>query len=69
MAALKDAEYPEMKRGITVFILMNVQDKYYFKLIEIIYDLSEVREIHSVHGDEVLLVKLVLTPEMLSSDS
>ena len=69
MAALKDAEYPEMKRGITVFILMNVQARKEFKLIEKLYELEEVREIHSVHGDVDLLVKVVLTRDLLSSDA
>ena len=69
MAALKDAEYPEMKRGITVFILMYVQAKKEFKLIEKLYELEEVREIHSVHGDVDLLVKVVLTRDLLSSDA
>ena len=69
MADLKDAEYPEMKRGITVFILMNVQAKKEFKLIEKLYELEEVREIHSVHGDVDLLLKVVLTRDLLSSDA
>jgi DNA-binding Lrp family transcriptional regulator len=69
MAELKDAEYPEMKRGITVFILMNVQAKKEYKLIEKLYELEEVREIHSVHGDVDLLVKVVLTRDLLSSDA
>ena len=69
MADLKDAEYPEMKRGITVFILMNVQAKREFKLIEKLYELEQVKEIHSVHGDVDLLVKVVLTRDLLSSDA
>jgi DNA-binding Lrp family transcriptional regulator len=69
MAVLKDAEYPEMKRGITIFVLMNVQAKKEFKLIERLYELEEVREIHSVHGDVDLLVKVVLTRDLLSSDA
>ena len=69
MGDLKDAEYPEMKRGITVFILMNVQAKREFKLIEKLYELKEVREIHSVHGEVDLLVKVVLTRDLLSSDA
>ena len=69
MADLKDAEYPEMKQGITVFVLMNVQAKREYKLIEKLYELEEVREIHSVHGDVDLLVKVVLTRDLLSSDA
>ena len=69
MADLKDAEYPEMKRGITVFILMNVQAKKENKLIDRLYELQEVREIYSVHGDVDLLVKVELTRDLLSSDA
>jgi DNA-binding Lrp family transcriptional regulator len=69
MAALKDAEYPEMKRGITVFILMKVQAKKEIKLIDKLYELEEVREIHSVHGDVDFLAKVVLTRDLLSSDA
>jgi DNA-binding Lrp family transcriptional regulator len=69
MAELKDCEYPEMKHGITVFILMNVQAKKEIKLMEKIYELEPVREIHSVHGDVDILVKVVLTRDLLSSDA
>ena len=69
MADLKDAEYPEMKQGITVFVLIDVQAKREFKLIEKLYELEEVREIHSVHGDVDLLLKVVLTRDLLSSDA
>ncbi len=69
MAELKDCEYPEMKHGITVFILMSVQAKKEIKLMEKIYELEPVREIHSVHGDVDLLVKVVLTRDLLSSDA
>jgi DNA-binding Lrp family transcriptional regulator len=69
MAELKDCEYPEMKHGITVFILMNVQARKEIKLLEKIYELEPVREIHSVHGDVDILVKVVLTRDLLSSDA
>jgi len=69
MGELKDCEYPEMKHGITVFILMNVQARKEIKLMEKIYELESVREIHSVHGDVDILVKVVLTRDLLSSDA
>jgi DNA-binding Lrp family transcriptional regulator len=69
MDELKDSEYPEMKRGITVFILMNVQAKKEIKLMEKIYELEPVREIHSVHGDVDILVKVELTRDLLTSDA
>jgi DNA-binding Lrp family transcriptional regulator len=69
MEELKDSEYPEMKQGITVFILMNVQAKKEIKLLDKLYELEPVREIHSVHGDVDILVKVVLTRDLLSSDA
>ena len=69
MGELKDSEYPEMKQGITIFILMNVQARKEIKLLEKIYELEPVREIHSVHGDVDILVKVVLTRDLLSSDA
>ena len=69
MTDLKGVKYPEMKREITIFILMNVQAKKEMKLIDKLYELKEVREIYSVHGDVDLLVKVDLTRDLLSSDA
>lgn len=69
MADMKECGYPEMQRGITAFILMNVQAKREDKIVEKLFDLEEVREIHSVHGDVDLLVKVKLTRDLLSSDA
>ena len=69
MADLKDCEYPEMKHGITVFILMNVQARKETRLMEKIYELEPVREIHSVHGEVDILAKIVLTRNLLTSDA
>jgi len=32
-------------------------------------DIEEVREIHSVHGDADILVKIILTRDLVSSDA
>jgi hypothetical protein len=69
MKGLKDIDYPEMKRGITVFVLIIVQAKKETKLIEKLFELEAVKEVHSVHGDVDLLVKVVLTRDLLSSDA
>jgi DNA-binding Lrp family transcriptional regulator len=69
MNELKEVDYPEMKHGITVFILMIVQARKETKLIEKLFELEEVREVHSVHGDVDILVKVVLTRDLLSSDA
>jgi DNA-binding Lrp family transcriptional regulator len=69
MGDLKDAQYPEMKQGINVFILMNVQARKETKLIDKLFELEEVKEVHSVHGDVDIVVKVVLTRNLLSSDA
>lgn len=69
MTDLKGVEYPEMKRAITVFILIKANAKKERKLIDKLYELEEVREIYSVHGDVDLLVKVELTRDLLSSDA
>jgi len=69
MSKLKELEYPEMKQGITAFVLMNVKGKQENRIMEHLYKLDEVVEVHAVHGDVDLLVKIVLTRDLLSSDA
>lgn len=69
MAKFKDVDYPEMKRGITAFIQLLVQARKEDRIIEKLFELDEVREIHSVHGDIDILVKVVLTRDLLVSDA
>jgi DNA-binding Lrp family transcriptional regulator len=69
MAHKQESEYPEMKREITLFILMNVSAKREERIIEKLFALDEVKEIHSVHGSIDIVVKLVLTSDLLSSET
>lgn len=69
MANMTETEYPEMKREITAFILMRVKPKNEFEVMERLFALDEVKEVHSVHGDVDMLVKAVLTRNLLASDA
>ncbi|RJP81103.1 MAG: transcriptional regulator [Desulfobacteraceae bacterium] len=69
MADIKDNDYPEMKRGITAFILMSVDGNREFRIMEKLFHLEEVKEVHSVHGDADILVKVELTRDLLCSDA
>ncbi len=69
MAKKQESEYPEMLREITAFILMNVRAKDENRLMKKLFSLSEVREIHSIHGTVDFLIKIVLTRDLLSSDA
>ena len=69
MADKKEIEYPEMLRKITAFVLMHVIARKEEKVIEKLYALRDVKEIHSVHGDVDILLKIVLTRDLVSSDA
>jgi DNA-binding Lrp family transcriptional regulator len=68
MSEKQENEYPEMQREITVFVLMNVSTKRASRIMEKLFALDEVREIHGVHGNIDIIVKIVLTRDLLSSD-
>ncbi len=64
-------QYPEMQREIIVFILMNVAvaGKHEDRILDKLFALKEVREIHSVHGNVDIIAKIVLTRDLLASDA
>ncbi len=69
MAEHKEQEYPEMKREITVFILLNVEGKYELQIFDKLSRLDEVREVHTVHGSIDMIAKVTLMRDLLSSDA
>jgi hypothetical protein len=69
MATTSHSDYPEMLREITAFVLMNVRAKSEDAIMQKLFSLAEVREVHSIHGHADLLVKIVLTRDLLSSDA
>ena len=69
MATMNKEEYPEMLRSITAFIMMNVEAKRELKIVDKLFALPEVREVHSIHGSIDILVKINLTRNLLSSDA
>jgi DNA-binding Lrp family transcriptional regulator len=69
MAEKPAFEYPEMQREIIFFVLMTVTAKREFQIIEKLFALKEVQEIHSVHGNVDVIVKVVLSRDLLTSDA
>jgi hypothetical protein len=69
MAKMKESEYPEMLREITAFILMTVSASKEYKVVDKLFDLAEVKEIHSVHGNVDIIVKVVLQRNLVASDA
>ncbi|BBO73975.1 hypothetical protein DSCW_13920 [Desulfosarcina widdelii] len=69
MANMDKNEYPEMLRSITAFIMINVEARRELKVVDKLFALPEVREVHSIHGSIDILIKVVLTRDLLSSDA
>jgi DNA-binding Lrp family transcriptional regulator len=69
MASQGEKQYPEMKREITAFVLMTVEGKHEYRVIDRLFATQEVQEVHSVHGNIDLLVKIVLSRDLLASDA
>ncbi|NOX33589.1 MAG: ParB N-terminal domain-containing protein [Deltaproteobacteria bacterium] len=62
-------DYPEMKRTITAFIMIDINTSTEIKVIDKLFDMDEVQEVHSVHGAIDILVKIVLRRDFLASDA
>lgn len=62
-------EYPEMKRSITAFILIDTTTVSGNRPTEALFALDEVQEVHCVHGHIDILVKIVLKRDFLASDA
>ena len=62
-------EYPEMKRTISAFVFIYVEATSQCEIIDALYELDEVQEVHSVHGSIDILVKMVLKRDFLASDA
>ena len=62
-------DYPEMKRSISAFIMININTSTEMKIIDKLFALEEVAEVHSVHGTIDILVKIVLRRDFLASDA
>ena len=69
MAERKAYDYPEMKRSIITYVLMTTKAKNEYKLLDKLFELKEVQEVHSVHGSFDIIVKIILTRDLLSSDA
>ncbi|MGD2272682.1 MAG: Lrp/AsnC ligand binding domain-containing protein [Desulfobacterales bacterium] len=69
MSNLKEGEYPEMERSIIAFVLMSVKASREYQIVEKLFSLDEVYEVHSVHGDVDILLKISLKRDLISSDA
>jgi len=61
--------YPEMKRTITAFVFINVGMAPDDEILNTLYALDEIQEVHAVHGNIDILVKMILKRDFLASDA
>ncbi len=69
MLEKKTPDYPEMKRSITAFVLVNTDPKLEYQIVDLLFDIEEIKEVHAVHGPVDLLVKAVIKRDLLASDA
>lgn len=69
MAEHTEQEYPEMRREISVFVLLNVDGQHEQKILDKLLELPEVREVHCVHGSIDIIIKVTLMRDLLTSDA
>ncbi len=62
-------EYPEMKRTITAFVFINMGTSAQEDIIDPLFALEEIQEVHSVHGSIDILIKMILKRDFLASDA
>ncbi len=62
-------EYPEMQRTTSCFVLINVDAASETTVMDKLFELDEVREVHTVHGNFDVLAKIVLKRDLLASDT
>lgn len=61
--------YEDMQREITAFILMNVETRKEKNIMDKLFAIDAVQEVHSVHGNIDIIVKVVLKRNLVSSDA
>lgn len=69
MNGKEQTPYQDMLREITAFVLIKIETKNEQQILSKIFSLEEVREAHTVHGEIDILVKIVLTRDLLTSDA
>ena len=70
MKQMKEKGYPDILQEISAFVLMNVRSgDYEENIVRKLFALDEVKEIHNIHGNVDLLIKVVIKRDLLTSDS
>jgi DNA-binding Lrp family transcriptional regulator len=69
MSTIKEFELPEMSHWMSAFILISVIVGREYPVMDKLYRMDEIQEVHFVHGDFDLLAKIIIKRELLASDA
>ncbi|MBG7609395.1 MAG: Lrp/AsnC ligand binding domain-containing protein [Anaerolineae bacterium] len=69
MADTNIQNFPDMKRNITAFVLIHVKGNKAYRVVDKLFALDEIQEVHSVHGEVDIIIKFCLVRDLLSSDA
>jgi len=69
MARTDQMNPPDLQRSVTAFVLVNIQVGQEKRIMDKLFSLGRVEEIHSVPGDIDLIAKIRLNRDLLTSDS
>ena len=56
----KESDFPEMKRGVTAFLMINAETGRENRIMERLFAYKEVQEVHFIPGDFDILAKIIL---------
>ena len=69
MANKKETDYPDMVREIIAFVLVKIDTKRDHRVVDKLFFLKEVKEVHLVHGNVDIIAKIILQRDLLTSDA
>jgi len=65
----KKSNYPDMVKEIIAFVLVNIDTKRDHHIVDKLFSLKEIKDVHLVHGNVDIIAKIVLRRDLLSSDA
>jgi hypothetical protein len=69
MANKEESNYPDMVREISAFVLVKIDTKRDHHVVDKLFSLKEIKDVHLVIGNVDIIAKIVLQRDLLSSDA
>ena len=69
MANKEESNYPDMVREIIAFVMVNIDTKRDHHVVDKLFSLKEIKDVHLVHGNVDIIAKVILQRDLLSLDA